>query len=594
MPGRRGAALAVAASAFALAGGGGAGAATPFAPCSSSTQVLCARVDVPLDRLGAVPGSISLVVHELPADGTPRGVMFLLAGGPGQSGIEAFSLDSASSAMLLRATYPGYALVTLDVRGTGKSGALQCAGFQRAIFLTADQEATLAAQCGAIIGPTRRFYGTRDQAEDIEAVRQALGLSQIAISGVSYGTQLALSYAELHPTTVERLILDSVAPPEGRDPFDGNVVRTLPVTLASYCAGSLCRGATANLPGEFAALANAIEAKPLRGSILIGGERRSVTMRGEDLIGLAIDADLTPAVEAELPAAVHAAKAGNPLLLLRLYYLDSAAQTVPADSISIGQFVSTLCTDGPFPWAAGTPVSGRDAAITSAIEALPAGTFGPFGSWAARLGTASLCRLWPDALGTTVPSGPLPNVPVLAVTGGLDLRTPRANAAAVVSRFPQGRLLVVPGVGHSVLAADFSFCAVRAVRLWLAGGVPPSSCPRVAPLVAPIPLVSSAPGTARLSRGATLTAARKVVREAEAASLFPLFGSSGSGSVPGLYGGSLVASGTSFRLVGYTDVPGLALDGTLQIVPGKGPPLRFKGTVSVSGPRATPLTFSIA
>jgi pimeloyl-ACP methyl ester carboxylesterase len=579
---------------MALFGGGKAFAAAPFAPCPGSQQLLCAQIDVPLDRSGSVPGTVSLLVQELPADGTPRGVLLLLAGGPGQSGTDAFGLSSPSSTQLFRVAFPGYTLATLDVRGTGKSGALRCPALQNALFLTVEQEATLTAQCAASLGPSRRFYGTRDQAEDIDAARQALGANQIAVMGVSYGTQLALTYAELHPANVERLILDSVAPPEGRDPFSLDVIRSLPATLASYCAGGLCRGVTGNFPGELAALANAIEAKPLRGSVLTGRGRRTVTMNGEDLLGLTIDADLNPAVQAELPAAVHAARAGNALPLLRLFYLDSATQAEPADSISIGQFVSTLCTDGPFPWAAGTPVAARAAAISSTIAALAPGTFGPFGSWAAHLGTASLCQLWPDALGTTLPSAALPDVPVLTLTGGLDLRTPAANAAAVTGRFPHGRLLVVPGVGHSVLTADLSFCAVKSVRLWLAGGTPPSRCPRVAPLVAPIPAFSKPAGSTRLSRAATLATAKKVIREAEASVLFALFTPSGIGSVPGLYGGMVVDSGTTVRLVQYTDVPGLSLDGTLTIVSGAGPPLRFKGTVSVSGPRATPLTFSIA
>ena len=586
--------MVLAAGAVSLFGGGRASAAAPLAPCSGSAKLLCARVDVPLDRSGAVPGTISLAVQELPADGTPRGTLFMLAGGPGQSGTDAFGLDSQVDIELFRFAFPGYTLVTLDVRGTGKSGALQCPPLQKALFPTVAEEAKLTAQCAASIGPTRRFYGTRDQAEDIEAVRQAIGATLIAVMGVSYGTQLALTYAELHPGNVERLILDSVAPPEGRDPFSLNVIRAMPGTLASYCAGRLCRGVTANLAGEIAALANAIEGKPLRGPVLVGGRTRTVTMTGEDLLGLVIDADLNPLVEAELPAAVHEARAGDASLLLRLFYLDATSQAEPAESISIGQFVSTLCTDGPFPWAAGTPASGRDTAISSALAALPPTTFGPFGNWAANLGTASLCELWPDALGTTLPAQPLPDVPALVLSGGLDLRTPTANAAVVAARFPQGRLLVVPGVGHSVMTADLSFCSVKAVRLWLAGGTPPAQCPRVAPLVPPIPVLSVPPGTSRLGGAATLTTVRKVVREVEASAMLALISQSGHASVSGLYGGRLSVTGTSIRLVRYTDVQGLSLDGTMKLVTGQGPPLRFKGTVTVSGARATSLTMTIA
>src|SRR5204863_307243 len=79
------------------------------------------------------------------------------------------------------------------------------------------------------------------------------------------------------------------------------------------------------------------------------------------------------------------------------------------------------------------------------------------------------CELWPSPGGTPLGRGPLPNVPVLEVSGGVDVRTPTANAAAVVQRFPQGHLLVVPGVGHSVLGVDLSFCSLREVRYWVLG-----------------------------------------------------------------------------------------------------------------------------
>ncbi len=91
----------------------------------------------------------------------------------------------------------------------------------------------------------------------------------------------------------------------------------------------------------------------------------------------------------------------------------------------------------------------------------PPGAFGPFGPWAAQLGNADFCLGWPSPSGgAALGTGPLPNVPMLAVSGGFDLRTPTANAVSVVARFPQGKLLVVPGVGHSTLTADFSGCAV--------------------------------------------------------------------------------------------------------------------------------------
>src|SRR5205823_9858240 len=156
--------------------------------------------------------------------------------------------------------------------------------------------------------------------------------------------------------------------------------------------------------------------------------------------------------------------------------------------LSFGLYAATSCRDGAFPWTPDTPVASRQALLTQAISALPAGTFGRFGSWAAKLGNADFCLGWPSPSGgEPLGAGPLPNVPVLAISGGFDMRTPTASAASVVAQFPQGKLLVVPGVGHSTVTADFSLCAARSVRSWMTGGVVPSACPRSKPLVLDVP-----------------------------------------------------------------------------------------------------------
>src|SRR5947207_13673160 len=98
-------------------------ARTLFAPCGAN-GLQCATVNVPLDRSGATPGTVALHVERLPAGGTPRGVMFLIAGGPGQASALAF--DLASSGGQFRDQFPGYTLVAFDPRGTGRSGVLLC------------------------------------------------------------------------------------------------------------------------------------------------------------------------------------------------------------------------------------------------------------------------------------------------------------------------------------------------------------------------------------------------------------------------------------------------------------------------------------
>lgn len=554
-------------------------------PCGKTPGLVCSEVDVPLDRSGVVPGTIPLHVEVLPADGTTRrGVVFLIAGGPGQGSAHSFDLGTPDNADFYRFMFPGYTLVTYDDRGTGASGLLDCPALQA--DAPADQATQLAADCAALIGPQRTFYSTVDHAEDLEAVRQALGFDKIAIWGVSYGTKLAQAYALAHPEHVERLVLDSVVPYDRADPFGTAVLQAMPATLAQYCPGTACRAATPDFGGDVVAVANALAAKPLQGAVLLAnGKTKTERVRASDFLGLLLDADLNPGLAAELPAAVHAARNGHMQALLRLYALDGILSIEPSVDLSYALYLATVCHDGPFPWSPDTPIADRPALVQAAVAALPAGAFGPFGTWAQGFGTVDICLDWPSPTGgAPLAAGPLPNVPVLAVSGGLDLRTPTTGAASVVAQFPQGHLLVVPGVGHSVLSADPSGCSQQAVRNWILGGNPPATCARPPAFVTPTDAFPAV-GAHRLTPGQTLAVVAKTVREAEAMWLMTMVASQHPLPVGGLDAGKLVPAERAFALDHYSIATGVTLSGRISVVD-IGPPTAFKGTVTVGGKAA--------
>jgi pimeloyl-ACP methyl ester carboxylesterase len=564
--------LAVAATSVALVGA----AAAHAAACSTTTKVQCTEVDVPLDRTGAVPGTIPLHVEVLPsASGPARGVLFLVAGGPGQGSASTFDLRSREMASFYRFLFPGYTLVAYDDRGTGQSGLLRCNSMSPSASW--EEGPQLAAACAAELGARAAFYSTADHADDLEAVRAALGYDRIAIWGVSYGTKLALAYAQAYPSRVSRLLLDSVEPLGGPDPFESPVLQSMPATLAAYCAGGACSSATADYAGDVTALANELATAPLEGTVHTARGDRSVRLGALDFLGLVVDEDLNAGLAAELPAAVHAARTGDPSLLLRDFALDGDGT---GGDVSWALYLATVCHDGPFPWQPGTAVADRATLVQAAVAGLPEGALGPFGSWAAAFGSSGLCLDWPTPAGaeTATPST-LPDVPMLAVSGGLDLRTPTAGAAATVARFPQGRLLVVPGVGHSVLTADPSGCSQRAVRTWMLGGNPPVVCDRAKPYVAAVPAIPAAID-GRLTAARTRTFVLETLREAEATWLM-----SGASHVAGIRAGTLTTGDRGFTLDGYSAVTGIALSGKVTVTSWE-PPLRFAATLHVRG-RAT-------
>jgi len=551
------------------------------------TGVVCSDVVVPLDRTGVVPGTVTLHVEVVPSTGVNRGAVFLLAGGPGQGSAHVFGLGSVAEVGLYHYLFPGYTLVAYDDRGTGDSGLLDCPTLQTAN--TADAERAAAAACATAIGTPRDFYSTATHAEDLDAVRQALGFNKIAIYGVSYGTKLAMAYALAHPDHVERLLLDSVLPPELPDPFSANTLQEMPATLAAFCAGGRCSAATPNFAGDVTTLANRLAAKPIRLPVTEpNGTKKQVRVDGLELLSVVTDADLNPGLAVELPAVVHAALKGRTQALARLADLHDGGNQESSIDLSFALYAATVCRDGPFPWAPDTPVAARAALEQAALAALPAGAFGPFGLWAARLGNADFCLGWPSPSGgATLGAGPLPNVPMLALSGGFDLRTPTANAVSVVARFPQGRLLVVPGVGHSTLTADFSGCAVNAVHTWMTGGVPPTECPRSQPIVSTVPALPVLPSRPhRVSPAATLAVVTATLKEAEAAWLMTDGLTGASTAVPGIYGGKFTSpGGSTIVLTGYTVAQGVSLSGKLKIAK-SGVPLHFEGFLTVSGPRA--------
>ena len=207
----------------------------------------CSTVTVPLDRTGAVPGTLNLAVARVPAARRPsRGTILFLAGGPGESALA----GGENLVGLFRRNAPDYDLLTFDQRGTGRSGGLTCSA-----LTGRGSEASVFGRCGAQLGARRAFYRTSDSVEDIEAVRMAAGGGPISILGVSYGGRVAGEYVRRYPAAVSRLVLDSPSTLAGTDPFFLQRQRALPRVLRSICGGA-CRSFTRSPIGDMGRVAD--------------------------------------------------------------------------------------------------------------------------------------------------------------------------------------------------------------------------------------------------------------------------------------------------------------------------------------------------
>ncbi|MDQ6811820.1 MAG: alpha/beta hydrolase, partial [Actinomycetota bacterium] len=467
-----------------------AAVALPFSPCTNSPGFACASVPVPLDRSGRVPGVISLSVQrKAAAAGPSQSAVLALAGGPGQAMLPLGEFVARELAPALGARD----LLLFDQRGTGESDPLSCNALR---VQSASAVGKLVERCALEIGPARGAYTTAESVADIEAVRRAGGYQRLTLYGTSYGTKVALQYAQRYPEHVESLLLDSVVPADGPEPFMVRTFQAIKPVLGELCANRACAGITPSPLRDLAALAARLRRHALGGSAYDGSGRRSPSAISESgMLDILQAGDLNPALRALLPAAVRSALHHDPDPLLRLHLLSQGLiPSVPkqplegSPSIDETLFVTTSCEELPFPWQRAASATTRLAEALAALHALPGGDFAPFdASTALANGLIPGCVYWPDASAPSAPSAPLPNVPTLILSGAQDLRTPTSSARQVASQIPDAQLLVVPYTGHSVLGSDFSGCAQAAVSAFFAGN-PLRSCSATPDLFSPTPV----------------------------------------------------------------------------------------------------------
>ncbi|HEV3321586.1 MAG TPA: alpha/beta fold hydrolase [Solirubrobacteraceae bacterium] len=585
---------------------GSPGTSLSFTPCAHEASFACTTVTVPLDHAGTVPGTIGLSVERLQAGLTPSASAVLaLAGGPGQAADPLAGFMAKAIAPALR----GRDLIVYDQRGTGRSDPLNC--HNSPALEKAHTEAQEVEQCALQLGPARGAFTSEESVQDIEAIREALGYEKLVLYGTSYGTKVALEYAERYPEHVEALVLDSVVLPEGPEPFSLSSIQALAPVLAELCSEGACTQITSNPLGDIATLAARLRRHALSGSVYDGsGHRHSATMGEADLFNVLLAGDLNPALRALLPAAVQSALQGNPDPLLRLKALSeglipnvplqprgSSAEREANEEEDNALFLATSCEEKPFPWQRSAAPATREAEARAALHGLPSGDLYPFDAatvWSDSL--VPVCLDWPNASPAPPAAGPLPNVPTLILSGEQDLRTPTAGARRIAAEIPDAQLLVVPYTGHSVIGSDFGDCAALAVEAFFVGGVggqliqpcKPEPNPFGPTPITPTRLahVQPVPGLGG-NRGRTLTAVLDTIVDLErqliGATLQVQQKLPNGSSFGGLHGGYAKLSASAVRLHDLTFVPGVALSGTLPTKEGRLQSI----TIHVSGSAAT-------
>jgi pimeloyl-ACP methyl ester carboxylesterase len=540
---RAGVVLALLSSAGAMAVPAAAGAQSQF--CERG-RAPCARVSVPLDRSGTIPGTVSLYIERAQARTPVRPPLFLIGGGLGQSATATFSPEWASD--VIGAEAKARDVVVMDSRGTGRSDVLDCPSLQR----KAGSLAVAAGECAERIGPRRAFYTANDAADDIEAVRASIGSPRIALLSLASGSELALAYAARYPGHVDRLVLDSPVEPGGRDPLLRTSMRAAPGALRAFCRQGGCAW-TQDIGRDLTKLAGTLERAPLRGFVTgPRGRREAATIDSSGLLEILLAGDRDPFVRALGPGAIRSASRGDAVPLLRLSHRVAAGSRAvdPLRFLSHAARTAARCEQSLFPWSSTADPAQRMAEARARVAALPATSFGPFGPMAA-LGSdvLELCATWPVTPGRAPAAAPLPAVPTLLMASATGVTAPVANVQAIAARIPGSRVIETHGGGNLVMGGfDFNDCATRWTRRFLAGQAPGACERRLRPAVVPVPAPPAALAQVRQADGLTGRPARTLtaVRLTIADGLVALWGHGSTDWSTGFEGSGYVGKG--FRL----------------------------------------------
>ncbi|WP_320668685.1 alpha/beta fold hydrolase [Patulibacter defluvii] len=582
--------LAVLAALLTALGPAAARADSGPAPCQGlGVAATCGTVTVPVDRGDPQRGTIDVAYALVPRRDTTTPSAGTVAYNPGGPGAGAIAQAAELSTGLFAPLLDHRELLLVDPRGTGRSEPLACPSLAPEHAWQVGQAAA-TGECGSHLGDRVGAYGSAAVADDLDAVRAALGLGPLDLWGDSYGSYLMPVYAARHPSQVRSIVLSGAYPldfdPWGRPQIAAarRAVR-LVCTRAQACDGNA-------VLRDVARLARRLRRHPLPLTVRFG-DLRLADRVDEEALGRILYAPLSADVFGQLPSAVAGALAGDPARIKQL--AANTRLTVAAlsgqDPETVSVFSSAAnaavqCHDYPRVFSLADPPAVRQQAFDQALAALDPAAFRPLSpaGWIhAGFEGSDSCIAWPNdpTAGRPLPPGTaMPDVPVLALAGDLDTNTPSAMGREAAAQFPHGRFAEVANAGHTAsdsecgaelglrfvvtLQADVQACRDAGEPLDVAG-----RDPRLAADLQPV--AGTAPEPQRRAVAAVVATYGDVVAQLPTLSL--------AGQAPALRaGGYQATSETAFAIRGARVVRDVRAAGAVRIAGG-----RLVGHVRLSG-----------
>ncbi|MEQ1538788.1 MAG: alpha/beta hydrolase [Sphingorhabdus sp.] len=403
--------------------------ACPAALLQTKRQLECATLTVPEDwsRPTARSIAIELVVVRAARRVPALPPVIYLHGGPGGGVVQNLSalLEEPIGRGLLGQDQDWF---FFDQRGTGASRPLlDCPGVVLNDAGPASPgDVQQLRSCAGVLrnqGHDLGQYQSRSIARDVQAIRQALGISIFDLYGLSYGSRVAAAILLHQPQGLRAIIYDSPWPPEAKwtEPGPGWVSREVRQVLHLCDQQPDCAAANAGLGARL----DSVIGKWLN-------ERSRSGQESAQRLSLYLMAALyDPKEMRRLPSKLHQIVGGN------LNALPTSKDL--ASDYTVAQHMAVLCNEElPFERKEAVVANAGDDPIAVSVARTMVGYFGA-------------C----DAFATAQPpsSEQMPihsNVPVLFLAAGIDAGCPAELSQVAVKGYTRGQIAVLPYATHQL------------------------------------------------------------------------------------------------------------------------------------------------
>lgn len=400
-----------------------------------STKAECGKLAVPENR-NQPDKKIELNIAVIQSTSSEKvgDPLLMLAGGPGQGAVDAF----ASMVRGIKALLPLRDIVLVDQRGTGESNPLRCEvepeEYEVLSDISSDAWKQWTVDCHNSLDADTRYYTTTEAIHDLEAVRQALNISQWNLYGGSYGTRKALTYMNLYPQAIRSVVLDGVVPQEQAlvAEHEANLQQTLKRVFELCERDEVCQTAFGDAEQQMWKFLDSLKENPvkLRLQNPSTGEFEEVLMTREYAVMALRMFSYSPETMGLIPLMVSLANHGQPETMAAQAFM--VMQNLN-QGLNNALEISVSCAED-------VPFLPRETNTNNSF----------FGDELFELLHAR-CELWDSVpVADSFKEAVVSDIPTLLLSGEYDPVTPPKNAEQTMKTLSNAQHLVAKGQGHII------------------------------------------------------------------------------------------------------------------------------------------------